>query len=102
MRGTAAKRMLLRPDVATVLQSDVKRGVPIQRAMKNLGLECSRPTIAKLLDTMELAEIEAVTASLNPKWLDAEGEPIQSQPDGWRYIGRFPLGKWEQDSCSDS
>ena len=50
MRGTAAKRMLLRPDVATVLQSDVKRGVPIQRAMKNLGLECSRPTIAKLLD----------------------------------------------------
>lgn len=102
MRGTAAKRMLLRPDVAIALKADVERGVPIQRAMKNLSLECSRPTIAKLLDTMELSEIEAVTASLNPEWLDADGEPIQTQPDGWRYIGRFPLGKWEQDSCSDS
>lgn len=105
MRGTAAKRMLLRPDIAKSLQEDAARGVPVQRAMKNVGLECSRPTIVKLLQAVDMytaTKAQAIYDSLHPAWLKNDGDPIQTQPDGWRYTGRFPLGEWVLDTCSDS
>ena len=99
MRGTSAKRFLLRKDVADKLQQQIAQGVPVQRAMKNFGLECSRPTIVKLMDAMLLRGNEKVEASLNPSWLEPDGDALQMQPDGWIYVGRFPLGEWK---CSNT
>ena len=96
MRGTKAKRFLLRPDVASAIHAEVALGVPVQRTMQNYGLTCSRPTLVKLLDAKLLAETNDVAkASLYPAWLDSDGEALQMQPEGWFYVGRFPLGEWQ-------
>ena len=96
MRGTKAKRFLLRPDVASDIQAEVAIGVPVQRAMQNYGLDCSRPTLVKLLDARQLAETNDVAkASLHPAWLEPDGSALQLQPEGWIYVGRFPLGEWQ-------
>lgn len=101
MRGTSAKRFLLRPDVAAELKQQLEQGVPVQRAMRNFSLECSRPTIVKLMDAMLLVDTDdKVKASLNPDWLDNEGDALQMQPEGWIYVGRFPLGEWQ--CCSNT
>lgn len=96
MRGTSAKRFLLRPDIALGLKQQLEQGVPVQRAMRNFGLECSRPTIVKLMDAMLLMDSnDKAKESLNPSWLEPDGMPLQSQPEGWIYVGRFPLGEWQ-------
>lgn len=100
MRGTKAQRLLLRQDVAKELQAQTRIGVPIQCAMRNLDITCSRPTVVKLLDALNLADTnEKAASSIFPVWLDKEGTVLQSQPEGWAYVGRFPLGEWQ---CSNT
>ncbi len=95
MRGTAAKRMLLRRDVVATIISESKIGVPLNTLLKKYALDCSRPTLVKLVDSEAHAEANPeVAASLNPSWLDPNGPALQVQPEGWNYIGRFPLGYW--------
>lgn len=95
MRGTSAKRYLLRQDVAANVFAEIALGVPVQRVMKNHSLDCSRPTVIKLVDAATLAETnETAKLSINPAWLDPDGPTLQAQPDGWIYKGRFPLGEW--------
>lgn len=100
MRGTAAKRMLLREDIATQVATEHALGVPVNTLLKRLALECSRPTLVKLIDAQSLAnDNSAVHSSLHPAWLDPDGPKLQVQPDNWNYIGRFPLGYWV---CKDT
>ena len=95
MRGTAAKRMLLRTDIATQVAAEHALGVPVNTLLKRLELDCSRPTLVKLIDTLSLANNNSVVhSSLHPAWLDPDGPKLQVQPDNWNYIGRFPLGYW--------
>ena len=28
-------------------------------------------------------------------WLKPDGPALQLQPEGWIYVGRFPLGEWQ-------
>jgi len=59
MRGTTAKRYLLREDVAKELYNKVKMGVPIATFLRQQDLQCSRPTLVKLLDAVTLATSNA-------------------------------------------
>ena len=100
MRGTAAKRMLLRTDIAKQVATEPALGVTVNTLLKRLELDCSRPTLVKLIDTLSLANnSSAVHASLHPAWLDPDGPKLQVQPDNWNYFGRFPLGYWV---CKDT
>lgn len=103
MRGTTAKRYLLREDVAKELYNKVKMGVPIATFLRQQDLQCSRPTLVKLLDAVTLATSNAAALdSVFPNWLEPDGPKLQQQPDNWRYVGRFPLGHWEQVECNDT
>lgn len=98
MRGTAAKRLLLRRDIAKTIVSENSLGVPINTLLKKNNLQCSRPTLVKLLDA-ELTSDPTVQASLAPEWLNPNGPLLQTQPDNWYYVGRFPRGYW---ACKDT
>jgi hypothetical protein len=103
MRGTTAKRYLLREDIAKEIFFEVGIGVPIATVLKKYELNCSRPTLVKLVDAMALAESNlAALKSTSPDWLEPDGPKLQQQPDDWRYVGRFPLGHWEQVECNDT
>jgi len=100
MRGTSAKRLLLRRDMAATIIFEQEVGVPLNTILKKYSLECSRPTLVKLVDAEALSSSnKKVKDSLQPEWLDPKGPALQAQPDNWSYIGRFPLGYW---SCKDT
>lgn len=84
------RRKLLTKVGFELLKAELDRGVPIGRALKNLGIDCSNPT-AKQLYT--LGQIDS--PNLSPPWLDQNGPIIQECPPEWRFKGFFPLlGEW--------
>ena len=84
------KRKLVTQDTIKLIMVDLERGVPLARAIRNTGLEMSRPAVAKLI-TYHKTEDPGILASLYPDWLQQDG---QEQPDGCTYEGYFPLGRW--------
>ena len=64
-------------------------GVPVAKLSRNINI--SHPHLTKLIANYT-PELEA---SYFPDWLDDTRPDAQEMPDGWRYIGRFPLGEWE-------
>lgn len=100
------KRKLIRPDVLDAMRVRKSLGVAVAELMRQYLPDDSmtRPTVVKLLtaydaiDTLYRIDASkkylAVSASLNPDWLDPEGIEVQEQPDDWSYEGYFPLGRW--------
>jgi hypothetical protein len=84
------KRKLLTTKGFALLREEMDRGVPVRRAIENLGISCSIPT-AKQLYTLASIESE----NLTPPWLNQEGSLLQECPPEWRFKGFFPLaGEW--------
>ncbi len=86
-------------------------GVPLRRIYKEHHYDVSLPTLAKLIKTYDallvikltmLYDYEAkkqreinyytVNGSLFPAWL---GPRKTTQPDNYKYTGKWPTGKWE-------
>ena len=86
------KRKLITHDTMHAILKDTDRGVPLARAMKNNGVQMSRPAVAKLVGYYNKRSLDVqVFESLFPDWLVTDG---QEQPDGMEYEGTFPLGEW--------
>lgn len=84
------KRKLLTRKGFELLVAELDRGVPIPRAITNLGLNCSAPTVKQLYT---LGKLEST--NLSPPWLDQNGPILQECPPEWRFKGFFPLvGEW--------
>lgn len=84
------RRKLLTKQGFELLKAELDRGVPIGRALSNLGIQCSNPT-AKQLYTFSKLD----SPNLNPPWLDQDGPLLQECPSNWRFKGFFPLlGEW--------
>ncbi len=84
------KRKLLTKKGSVLLTAELDRGVPLARALSNLGIECSIPTGKQL---SMFAKVESI--HLSPPWLDEEGPLMQECPANWRFKGFFPLeGEW--------
>lgn len=108
MKQTKAKRKLLAKDVLDALANKIELGVPLSRAIRDLKLDISNPTAKKLLncysilnsfDRLEFEESETVVNnSMFPAWLDKSSTNVQENPDGWIYVGYFPLGEWQHDT----
>lgn len=90
------QRKLIRADVLRRMHDEVLLGVPVARSMVNHlpPAEITRPTVVMLLDVFGKAS-DVELASLFPEWLDVTGPAVQEQPYSYRYVGRFPNGRWE-------
>jgi hypothetical protein len=101
MYTTSAKRKLLPRSTLSSIFDLTDIGVPLAKVLRDKDLDACRPVISKLLDSYALATRDDVMtkirsrvfASLFPLWLEERPE-IQEQPDGWKYRGRFPTGRW--------
>lgn len=80
-------------------------GVPIARLIRDNDMNISIPHLSKLLHYYGLCMANtgmesAVTIynSLNAPWLDSTilADRVQEEPEGYKYIGRFPYGEWEK------
>lgn len=84
------KRKLLTKLGYTKLKEEVDRGVPMRRALLNLGLNLSLPTAYQLIQFSTLEH-----PNLYPVWLDQDGPMLQECPPEWRFKGFFPItGEW--------
>lgn len=90
------KRKLIRFDKLQELHYQTySLGVPLARALENIGLNnISRPAAKSLLKCNDAISNDIINKSLCPTWLDPAGDNIQEQPDNYTYEGFFPLGKW--------
>ncbi len=95
------KRKLMIPSAYSDLSYKLTLGVPLSRVLRQSELDISRPLVSRLLNHFEnsLDYSDPDTAvrihnSLFPSWLIKDGPVIQEQPDGWTYVGYFPLGEW--------
>jgi hypothetical protein len=87
------KRKLIRLCVLKYLAEDTARGVPLARAMRNVGIdtEVTRPVVFRLLEIYKTGEY---TDSLQPPWVDQFDSAVQEQPDEYTFEGYFPQGTW--------
>ena len=90
------KRKLITEATMRKLHDETELGVPLARAMKNLGIDMSRPAVAKLLDHYRACLTipglaDHAMDSLFPDWLTID---CQEQPDNAEYDGYFPHGAW--------
>lgn len=84
------KRKLLTHKGFELLQTELDRGVPLKRALVNLGIDCTAPTAKQLT-----IYYKTKSPHLTPPWLDQEGPILQECPIDWRFKGFFPLtGEW--------
>jgi hypothetical protein len=91
------RRKLVRYGLLKQLYHDMVQGVPIAYIIRKHQLNISTPHLNKLFGCYELAlGNDTIKASLRPLWLDPLGNAVQCEPAGYRYVGRFPYGKWEQ------
>ena len=85
-----------------------KLGVPIKKLIQEHTLALTAPTLVRLLDHYEELNLEVYgvgyyrakqrvngNASLFPTWVQSNEKGVQVQPDDWKYLGKFPHGKWE-------
>ena len=102
-----ARPMLLMQEVLlSDLWAKQQVGVPVSTLIQQELLDITPPTLTKLLSYMSILEQEEmkenefvyqmVYSSLFPDWLTANEEiQIMKQPNGWKYVGKFPLGHWK-------
>jgi len=95
------KRKLIAEPLLKDLAEDFNKGVPLATLIRNYQLEVSPPHLRKLLfiysqildESMPERHARTLRASLFPAWLT---EGVQVQPDNWGFLGKFPLGNWEE------
>ena len=104
-RKSKAKRKLLSPGVLSHIQRKAEEGVPISRIMRDLRLDATRTCVTRLLINYSLCYAgvdpdtrKTIWDSLFPAWIDDRLLGIQTNPEGWSYIGYFPHGKWVKDN----
>jgi hypothetical protein len=90
-------RKLITEDTLSLLTEAIELGVPLSRAIRDQELSMSRPAVQKLVTQYSTwlfgAQDQGIYDSLFPEWLVHDE---QVQPDNVRYLGYFPLGRWEQ------
>lgn len=83
----------------------VEMGVPIAKIIKDKAIDMTAPTFSSLVDhynsahkyTEDSPNVHFVMMnSLFPPWLSPDDSRVQIQPQNWKYIGRFPLGAWQE------
>lgn len=86
------KRKLLTKTALHKVDLDTKLGIPLAKSIlqNDICHGISQPSVKNLLDALEAEQY----SSLFPVWVDQAGEAVQEQPDNWKYIGKFPTGKW--------
>jgi len=98
------QRKLIRPDVLHAIRKKIAMQVPVAKAIAqhNIENDITRPTVVMLVDTLDSAEREQdlktqelIYDSIMPPWLMLAGEAVQEQPYEYKYVGKFPLGRWE-------
>ncbi len=101
-----ARPMLLMQEVLlSELWAKQQVGVPVSTLIQQELLDITPPTLTKLLRFMSILEqeelkenpdiYEMIYNSMFPDWLTSNEEVlIMTQPNGAKYIGKFPLGKW--------
>ena len=92
-------RKLITPGALRKLYSQVILGVPMKRAMNNLDINgISLPSAKNLVDAYNewlTTSDSCIKYSLFPFWLERNnGSLVQEQPSNWKYINKFPKGKW--------
>ena len=105
----ARPMVLMQEILLSILWSKQQIGVPIRTLIQQNKLNITSPTLAKLLSYMSILEQEEmkeneeayslIYKSLFPNWLLAhEDIQLMTQPNGWKYKGKFPFGYWEHVS----
>ena len=95
-------RKLLSRDILQVIWLRYSVGVPIRKLHKDFNINMAIPTFTRLIEWYEettdqeqsVAITDTIEHSLFPAWLNEECRSVQSQPQDWKYIGKFPLGQW--------
>jgi len=86
-------RKLITRATLEALHADIMRGVPINRAISNVGIDASRPVVTGIYNAWLSGKFDD---NLFPAWLVQDGPPVQSQPADWTYEGLFPAtGGWK-------
>lgn len=104
LRRTKAKRKLINRKVLSQIYGRDILGVPLAKIVKQLDLDITPKAMSTLLywykETIEAhpETAKVILDSLFPIWLDEESNLVQENPEGWVYIGRFPLGYWDCDA----
>ena len=86
-------RKLITSRVLKALYMKTEQGIPLKRAMRQLNIPLTQPTVKKLLTHYSINS-DITRASIFPPWLSEDGPPVQEQPQDWVYQGYFPLGVW--------
>lgn len=82
-------------------------GVPVRRIRRDLSITISVPTFNALIEhysemityqTRTPAIAKTIQNSLFPPWVTPDIPAAQDQPTDWKYIGRFPVGAWIQQT----
>ncbi|MAF24370.1 hypothetical protein CL634_02110 [bacterium] len=104
-RRTSAKRKLLPKKVLAECYELQTLGVPLTKVIRDKELNITRSLLAKLLKYYKIIDdygpgnaVIAVRKSLFPDWLVETKEQVQTNPDGWYYVGYFPKGQWHYDN----
>ncbi len=88
------KRKLITRIIAARLCTKIKIGVPLAKAQREEHLNNISSTALSRLLKHYYKDSPVINGSLFPAWLDEDGDSVQEQPDGCRYVGYFPLGVW--------
>ena len=97
------KRKLIGYNLLSILAKLQKDGVPYKRLVRDYELDISTPHLQKLVNYYHELKNETISADykkgvsdlIYPYWLILDGG-IQIQPRSWKYVGKAPWGKWEQ------
>lgn len=106
----ARPMLLMQEELLSILWQKQQVGVPVSTLIQQEQIDITPPTLTKLLTYMSALEDQALQKeenhdtynmiynSLFPQWLiDHEHVPIMRQPNGWKYVGQFPLGIWSNN-----
>ena len=83
-------------------------GVPTRRIRRDMSITISVPTFNALVDnyddmvkynTLSPTVSKVIRSSLFPLWLVNDLPAAQEQPPNWKYIGKFPLGAWQEQTA---
>lgn len=103
-KKTAAKRKLVPKKVLASCFQLQQLGVPVTKIIRDKNLNITRALLVKLLAHYSIVDayygqtnVIAIRNSLFPPWMDHDSQLVQSNPDGWSYVGYFPRGYWQYD-----
>lgn len=107
-RRITTKRKLVPASILGHVHDLAELGVPVAKLLREQELGINLTSLRALLawyDKLKHAETppetkDIIAKSLFPPWL-AEANEVQGNPDGWYYLGFFPLGEWKQEHADN-